>query len=298
MSLLEPSVPDDFDAFWQEAVAEATSAPLDGTRSLRADADHPTHQVEAFSFRGVDGTKRHGWFAAEPGTRHERAFLWLPPYGRWSMPPNAYGTRPGYVSLSLNYHGESAFHEEAYTPARGYFAHGSENPRTWVFRRMLQDSIIVHRFLAAQVEVDESRIAAMGMSQGGGIAIWLGAVYGHLRAIAADMPFFGGVPWIFSQPVHRYPLKELIDHAQKIPLGLQQILHTAAYYDTINMATRCQVPTLVTYGTKDPAVRPDQVKAIYEALAGEKEIAELDWGHDWHPSMVERNLAWLDRHLA
>ncbi|MES1227351.1 MAG: acetylxylan esterase, partial [Armatimonadota bacterium] len=71
-----------------------------------------------------------------------------------------------------------------------------------------------------------------------------------------------------------------------------------SYYDTVNVATRCHVPTLVTAGTKDPSVRPAQAEALFDALPGRKKYELMDWGHDWHSSMVARNLAWLDEWTA
>jgi cephalosporin-C deacetylase len=82
-----------------------------------------------------------------------------------------------------------------------------------------------------------------------------------------------------------------------IPLGVERVLNTVSYFDTVNMATRCRVPTHVTLGLKDPACRPPNVRACYQALPGEKALTELDWGHDWHPSMVDTNRRWLIEHL-
>ncbi len=293
MTGLTPYLPEDFSEFWQETVAEANAAPLDFHRSMTDTGRSDTHIVEEFSFRSITGDTLHGWIARPPEARKAPSFLWVPPYSRWSMQPNEYGTRPGYVSLSFNFFGESAFHEEVYHPSRGYFAQGAGRPETWVFRTMFQNLVMAARFLSAQVEVDEQRIAAMGMSQGAGLSIWLGAWCPLIKAVCADMPFLGGMPWVFSHDIHRYPLKELTDYMDQIPLGREWVMHTLSYYDTINQATQCKVPTLVTLGLKDPAVKPEQARAVYEALPGDKNLVELDWGHDWHPSMIERNQAWL-----
>jgi hypothetical protein len=40
------------------------------------------------------------------------------------------------------------------------------------------------------------------------------------------------------------------------------------------------------------------VRAVYEALPGEKELEKLPGGHDWHPEMVEGTLRWFDQHLS
>lgn len=297
MNPLEPYVPDDFDAFWTEAVAEAERAPLDYRRHPQSDVAGASGTVDLLTFRSITGDTLHGWFAY-PDDGPSPAFLWVPPYSRWSMMPNQYGTRPGMCSLSFNFFGESAFHQETYTPARGYFADGLFEPETWVFRRMFQDAVIATRVLEAQIEVDESRIASSGMSQGAGISIWLGAWCQRIKAVAGDMPFLGGMPWVFDQPIRRYPLKELTDAIEQAPLGRERALMTLSYFDTMNQATRCAVPTLLTAGLKDPAVRPEQVRAIFQALAAEKkELVELDWGHDWHPTMIERNHNWMLRAL-
>lgn len=214
------------------------------------------------------------------------------------MLPNQYGTRPGFASISVNYFGESSFHQEVYTPARGYFAQGVESPHSWIFRRMAVDAMILARIFASLPSVDEGRIGAGGMSQGGGMAVWLGASCPLIRCAFADMPFLGALrPILEEAKAFRYPLKELDDWIAGDPGRREQLFETLRWFDTAHLATLCQVPVLLTLGRKDPAVRPSQVLAIFGALPGLKELVEIDWGHDWHPSMVERNQAFLAAHL-
>jgi cephalosporin-C deacetylase len=288
-----PDPPEDFVEFWQDAVAEAMAAPLHYRRSGSNDYLRSGFKVEKIEFLGMGEAERFGWIACPTGAHRERAFLWVPPYGRWSMLPNDYGTREGFVSMSFNFFGESAFHEEAYTPLRGYFADGAASPQTWVFRRMFQDCVVALRVLEAQPEVDEGRMAAMGLSQGGGLAVWLGAWSDKVKAVCADYPFLSAMEWVLASRVQRYPLKELVDFMDTMPLGREVVMHTLSYYDTVTQAAHCRVPTLVSLGLKDPAVRPEQARAVYEALPGEKRLVEYDWGHDWHPDMVATNLEFL-----
>ncbi len=292
MSELVPRVPEDFDEFWQGAVDEAKEAPLEYHRSVRKAFDLPGFMVESIAFRGMAGAI-HGWFAYPEGARRLPGFLWIPPYGRESLPPNAYGTREGFASLSFNFFGHDGFYRETYAPDRGYFAEGVEDPRTWIFRRMFQDAFIAARVLEAQIEVDEDRIGSMGMSQGGGMSIWLGARCPIVRSVCADMPFLGAVHDTLAKPIYRYPTKELTDYAATIPLGMERIRHTASYFDTLSQASRCHVPTQVSLGIRDPASRPEVVRAIYAALPGPSSLVEYEIGHDWHPEMVVNNRAWL-----
>lgn len=290
--------PEDIEQFWHEAFAEANALPLDYRRSLSNDYELEGFVVEKLEFSVLGGRRLKGWIAyPEEGARRLPGFVWLPPYGRESKLPDAYGTREGFVSLSFNFHGEEAFHQEKYATSRGYFAHGAESPETWIFRRMLQDAVVATKVLQAQVEVDEDRIGAMGMSQGGGIAIWLGAWCPIVKAVCADMPFLANIAQTLSGTVYRYPLKELVDFMEDLPVGEARVLNTVSYFDTAHQAEFCRRPTQVSMGLKDPATRPDTVRAIFRALAGPKMLRTYDWGHDWHPDMIENNRQWLTENL-
>jgi cephalosporin-C deacetylase len=294
---LTPYPPEDLDEFWLEAVAEACALPLDYRRSRTQDYDLPGFVVERIEFNGMLGRRLYGWIAYPPGARRLPGFVWLAPYGRESMLPDAYGTREGFASMSFNFFGHEAFYREKYVVARGYFGEGAGSPETWIFRRMFQDAVIASRVFQAQNEVDEERIGAMGMSQGGGMAIWLGAWCRVVRAVCADMPFLGAITATLSNPVFRYPLKELVDAMEEMPVGQARVENTLSYFDTMNQATRCAVPTQVSLGLKDPASRPANVRAIFEALPAHKRLKTYDWGHDWHPEMIPANREWLEENL-
>lgn len=292
--MLAPYVPEDFDQFWAEAVAEATHSPLDFHRDRAHVYDFDGFAVETFEFRSTSGMKLHGWIALpESAPKKAPCFLWIPPYGRESTLPNEYSTREGMVSMSFNFHGNPAFHQEDYQPMSGYFAEGVEDPKTWIFRRMLMDCLLAVRALRSQLDVDEDRCAVAGLSQGGGMAIWTGAHAIGVRAVVADLPFLSCMPYVFGRNVYRYPLKEITDFANTIPLGMERVNYTMSYFDTINQATRLRVPSLISYGVKDPSCRPDTVTAVYNAIPGPKRLIEYPGGHDWDPSMIHTNRSFL-----
>ena len=70
------------------------------------------------------------------------------------------------------------------------------------------------------------------------MSIWLGAWCPVVRAICADMPFLGNIRLTLLDEVYRYPLKELSDFMQELPLGQERVLHTLSYFDTAYQATR------------------------------------------------------------
>lgn len=306
--MIRPRNPDGFDAFWRGTVAEAESATLDyalgppvsvepaGTGQTNPGTITTEHEIRTFDFRGIGGERLNGWIAT-PDEALSPGFLWIAPYGRESAMPNQYGTRPGFVSLSFNFFGRPSFLEEVYKPANGYLADGVLDPETWIFRRMFQNAVIAGRVLADLPQTDASRLASMGMSQGGGMSVWLGAQVDWIKAVCADMPFLGGMHEALVKNVYRYPLKELVDFMERSG-DRDRVLRTISFFDTVNQASRCVKPTLVSVGLKDPAVKPVQARSVFEALPGEKRLIDYDWGHDWHPDMIENNRSWLDRWLT
>jgi cephalosporin-C deacetylase len=288
--------PENLVEFWEETVREAEQAKLEISRSAFPSHEEADHVIHTYSFVGIDGKTLNGWIAV-PKEREGRmpSFLWVPPYGRESLLPNQYGTRKGYVSVSLNFHGHEAFHQEKYIPARGYFAEGAEEPETWIFRRMFQNALICMRVMQTFLEVDEQRLAVMGMSQGGGISIWLGAWYKAVKCVVADMPFLGLCEQILGRQAYRYPTKELMDFVDNTPMGEERLLYTLSYFDTKHQAAHLKVPCQISLGEKDPSVPPPTAEAIFEAIPTEKRLIRYPGGHDWTPEMVENNLEWLGK---
>ncbi len=295
--MLSSLVPKDFDHFWKETCEEALSCPLDYERIPQNTHQTEDHLIEILHFSGVSGEMLHGWiaFPAKSVILKSPAFLWIPPYSFSTMLPNQYGTRKNYVSLSFNFHGYNSFHQEPYSKEKGYFAQGIESPQTWIFRKMFQNAIIAMRILESLPEVDSERMASMGMSQGGGMSIWLGALMESVKVVCADMPFLAGMADTFSRKVYRYPLKEVADFIGESEERKSEVLNTFSYFDTLHLAARCQKPTLVALGFRDPACPPDKVQAIYRTLPAKKHLVEYNWGHDWHPDMVQDNLDWMDK---
>jgi cephalosporin-C deacetylase len=290
---LSPKIPEGFDAFWSETSEEALSEPLDFEREPGNAFELPGFRIDTFTFRNIKREPRHGWIAEPENGQSFPAFLWVPPYGRESLLPNAYGTRSGFVSASLNFFGHGAFHQEKYNPSRGYFTEGVLDPHTFILKSLFQDAVLAARVLKAQPRVHSNTIGAMGMSQGGGISIWLGAFVPWIARVCADMPFFGGVSQTLGNHVYRYPLKELIDYSQALPGRMESIRSTLTYFDTLNVATRCKKPTQVSLGEKDPAAKPASVEAVFAALPCPKILRRYRIGHDWYPEMIPNNIEWL-----
>jgi len=301
--LKQPAPPPDFEAFWQAVVAESDALPLIYERVHQPDDDTPTHRVYRLRWQGADGKGREGWYAVplEPPSGEEAklpGLLYLPGYGINAAPINENTAFPHFVTLAPNLHGYAVEPSIPYSPEYGYFTRGIESPQTYVYRQLMLDSILAARVLAAQPEVDSSRIIAAGLSQGGGLAVMLGAWCPLVRLVVAELPALTYWEYLLDATVWRYPIKEFADYMQATGRSREALLATLQYFDTINHAPLVRVPVQLSLALKDPGIRAPVVFSLYDALPRPKRLLIYeDLGHDWSPEMHTRLQEWVAMHL-
>ncbi len=295
--LKRPSPPPDFEAFWREVVAESDALPLIYERVHQPSDDTLTHQVFRLRWQGADGKGREGWYAVPrtPSTEKRVGLLYLPGYGIGTTPINENTAFDRFVTLSPNLHGYSVEPNIPYSPEHGYFTQGIESPRTYVYRRIMLDCLLAVRVLNAQPEVDSSRIVAAGLSQGGGLAVMLGAWCPLVRVVVAELPALTYWEYLLNATAWRYPIKEFADYMQATGHRPETLLQTLQYFDTVNHAPFVCVPVQLSLALKDPGIRAPVVFSLYDALPHPKRLLIYeDLGHDWSPEMHIRLQEWVD----
>lgn len=285
--LKKPDPPADYLDFWQRAVAEADSSPLDALREHRASDDTVSHSVERLSLQSSDSSLRlYGWYAvphkAEPPFD---GLLWLPGYGLGGqVPVNEITAHPELATLSINLHGLQPDDYREYAPSDGYLTQGIESPDTYVFRRLVIDSIRALNALSEQPEANSGLLFVGGVSQGAGLALHLAAFAPKMQAVIADMPFMTYWEYLLGVPALRYPLKELNDYIGGDEKRRKAVLATLAYFETVNAAPHIQTPVQLSMGARDPSIRTPVVMSLYDALSCPKRMIVYEkHGHEFVP---------------
>jgi cephalosporin-C deacetylase len=295
-----PAPPPDFEAFWHEVVSEGDTLPLIYERVHHPDDDTPSHQVFRLRWQGTDGKGREGWYAVPrlPNASRMPGLLYLPGYGIGTIPINENTAFPHFVTLCPNLHGYAVEPNIPYSPEHGYFTQGIESPRRYVYRRLLLESMLAARVLSAQPEVDSARLIAAGISQGGGLAVMLGAWCPLVRVVVAELPALTYWEYLLNATVWRYPIKEFADYMQATGQPREALLSTLQYFDTVNHAPFVRVPVQLSLGLKDPGIRPPVVFSLYDALPRPKRLLIYEeLGHDWAPEMRIHLQEWVQIHL-
>jgi cephalosporin-C deacetylase len=71
---------------------------------------------------------------------------------------------------------------------------GIEHPKSYYYRRVFADALRAVDAVRTLPDVDASKIAVQGISQGGGIALAAGGLAKDLLAVMPDLPFLLSLP--------------------------------------------------------------------------------------------------------
>lgn len=279
----ERTEPVDFDAFWQQTLAESNRHPLS---AIFEPVDFGLATVETYdvTFNGYQGQPIKGWFILPRqrtgklpcvvefiGYGGGRGFAtdWL----LWSA--------AGYAHLVMDTRGQGSAWGRGDTPDLqpdgssphhpGFMTVGILDPKTYYYRRVFVDGVRAVQAAQANALVDASRIAVTGGSQGGGITI---AVAGLSPEVAVAMP---DVPFLChyrraTEIVDSYPYREISLFLKVHRDKVETVFHTLSYFDGVNFAARSHARALFSTGLMDDICPPSTVFAAYNHWAGEKDI--------------------------
>jgi cephalosporin-C deacetylase len=281
------SEPADFDAFWQETIAEAARYPLDP----RFEVDPAgLHAIDVFdvTFRGYRGHPIKGW-------------LLLPKEATWPLPcvveyigytggrgyPAEWIFLPsyGFATLVMDTRGQGSATPDpdlgTGAPAYpGFFTSGVRSPHTYYYRRVYSDAVRAVDAARSHPAIDPDRIAVAGVSQGGGVALAVAALHRAVRGLIADVPAFGDFRRS-AQVAATGPFTEIANYCRVHRQHVETVFATLAYFEGMTFAVRSQAPALFSAGLMDGIVPPSTIYAAYNHYAGAKTMRAYEFNqHD------------------
>jgi cephalosporin-C deacetylase len=261
----------DFDDFWAKTLTAARSAEGSASETSYAGLT-PAFAITDVRFPGFGGEPVAAWLIRPriavdevlPGVVN---FIGYGggrglPYGRLEWPS------AGYVTLVMDTRGQgSQWGAPGDTPdphgsgpaVPGYLTRGIDSAETYYYRRLMTDAVRAVDYLASRPDVDANRIAVVGASQGGGLALAAGAL-SSAAAVLADVPFLCH----FERAVGltgREPYEEIARYLAVHRDRIDEVFDVLSYFDGVNMAKRISVPTRISVGIMDEICPPSTVYA-------------------------------------
>jgi len=281
--------PTDFDTFWESTLADSRAFDLDVTLT-QVDTGLATIDVYDVSFSGYGGQPVRAWLRLPTGaTGPLPAVVQFVGYGggRGRAIDNLLWASAGYAHFHMDTRGQGSVWSVGDTPddatngpqIPGFMTRGIESRETYYYRRVFTDAVRAIEAARSLDAIDASRVAVLGGSQGGGIALATAALVPDLTAVFAYVPFLCDFPRatvVTDHELYKEIGQYLAIHREK----LAQVHETLSYFDGVNFAKRAKAPAWFSTGLMDLTCPPSTVFGAFNNYNGEKQITV--WPYNGH----------------
>jgi len=283
--------PDDFDAYWDAALAEMRAVDPE-LELIPADFQTPSTDCFDLYFTGVGGARIHAKLLHPKGAPEPHpALLMFHGYsgnsGNWSEKLGYVGQ--GYTVAALDCRGQGGLSEDVggvngWT-LRGQIVRGlDDDPKKMLFRQIFLDTAQLARIVMAMQEVDATRVGATGGSQGGGLTLACAALEPRVKLAAPIFPFLSDYQrtWSIDLAENAYAeLREWFRWFDPRHEREQEIFTQLGYIDIQHLAPRIEAEVYMAVGLMDKICPPSTQFAAYNKIQSAKSLAIYpDYGHE------------------
>lgn len=290
-----PPTPSEITAFWHGVRERLSAQTMDAVvEPLNEPLPYKKFRV---TLRGLDGVRFRAYLAVpvhgESPAAPLPAIVTAPGYGGTQQGVMLDECQRGYVILQVfpRSQGESEELWKIDSPEK--LTSGVHRPRGYYYEGAYADMFRAIDFVVSRPEVDAQRIAIMGTSQGGGIALATAALDPRIRVVVAHVPFLCAMREAAAIP------GSLINRLlNKADLNRPGVWNTLDYFDPLRLATGLRVPTLMSAGGKDTVCPASTIRSVFNAVDAIKTLA-------WYPRLPHTSSGdfyrlswtWMDMYL-
>ena len=174
-------------------------------------------------------------------------------------------------------------------------------PEDLHYRDVFLDTAMLARVIMSLDYVDETRVAATGGSQGGGLSLACAALVPEIKLCAPVFPYLSDYKRVFDMDLNKGAyegLKYYFRHFDPRHERENEIFTKLGYIDIQHLAPRIKAKVMMGTGLMDTTCPPSTQFAAYNKITSEKSVVIYpDFGHEGlkgHDDIIFRFLAELD----
>jgi len=295
--------PHDFKKYWREAKEKLALVPMNPKIEPVPEKNTATGRLYKVTLNSYWNIPIVCWYFVpkdvDPlhpeSSKKYPAIQVMPGWGAEEPPIDR--TAQGFITLSLN--------PKNHGPSKDYFKIPVEHhlwnidiPEDYYYRAAFMDCRRGIDFLASRSEVNARKIGVEGGSQGGALALAMGALDERVACVCANVPYITNFPdfirlgTVGSSTVFK-------QYMERADIG-ERVKKTLSYVDIANLAPDIKVPTLICVGAQDPVCPPlngivalnripkDVPKKLFIDKYAEHEVPD---------TMRVENAAWYEKYL-
>jgi len=290
-------VPEDFDNYWDRALKEMNSVDPE-IELISAEFQVPFAECFHLYFTGVKGARIHAKYIRPKNNLYpgkHPAVLKFHGYtgncGDWQSKLNYVAA--GFCVAALDCRGQGGLSEDVGgvkgNTHKGHIIRGLDDPDpdNLLFRQIFLDTAQLAKIVMSFPEVDETRVGAMGGSQGGGLTIACGALEPRIKKLAPVFPFLADYKRVWNMDLAKGAYEELMTYFRLFDPRHErenEIFTKLGYIDIQNLACRIKGEVLMGTGLQDTICPPSTQFAVYNKIKSNKRVVIYpDFGHETLP---------------
>lgn len=290
--------PHDFDAFWDKSVAQMHA--VEPNLELRPTGFQvPFAECFDLFWTGMGGARVHAKYlrpknAAQPHPAVVQFHGYSANSGDWNDKLN--WVAAGFSVAALDVRGQGGQSQDvggvAGNTHSGQIIRGLDDalagrPEKLFFRDVYLDCAQLARLVMSFEEVDETRVGALGGSQGGGLTLVCAALEPNVKKIAPTFPFLCDYKRVWEMDLASGAYSELRNYFRHFDPQHQredEIWTALGYIYNAHLAPRIQAETLMAVGLSDAICPPSTQFAVYNKITAPKNTLIFpDFGHEGLP---------------
>lgn len=296
--------PEDLEAYWVRALDELGSVPA-RVELVRAEFDTPIARCYDLFFTGVGGARIHAKLilprlAPIPVPAVLKFHGYSGNSGDWAeLLPFA---AMGWAAAALDCRGQGGQSDDpggvSGTTWRGHIIRGlTKGAEKLYYRSVYLDTVRLAQIVMALDEVDETKVSAMGHSQGGGLSLACAALEPSIAKVAAHCPFLSDFKRVWELDLLKDAYEELSYFFRRFdPLHLkaQEFWSRLGYIDVHNLADRICGQVMFVVGLMDTVCPPSTQFAAYNRITSNKSMLVYpDFRHEIYYGAADKTLQFL-----
>jgi cephalosporin-C deacetylase len=288
--------PADYEAYWDRALQEldridpqVEMIPVDILGDCNADLFH-------LYFTGVGGARVHAKYIRPRQTKKPGpAVLEFHGYGAdsgdWSGKLNYLSQGYSFASLDCRGQGGGLSEDNSRVVGNTIQGHLSRGlygpPDQMLFRQIFLDTAQLARIIMNQPEVDRSRVASTGKSQGGALALVCAALEPRIARVASLYPFLSDYQRVWEMDLAKdayADVKQYLRHFDPLHQRLEETFLRLGYIDIQHLVARIRGEVLMGLTLMDNICPPSTQFAAFNKITARKEaLIYPDFAHEHIP---------------
>ncbi len=239
-----------------------------------------------------------GWYSVPTSPGKHPAVMQVQGYSSTIVPEYVdYGD--DIIGFGLNIRGHGNSKDDINPGFPGYLQYFLNDKELYIYRGSYMDCVRGVDFLFSRPEVDTTRVAVEGASQGGALTYATAALNNtRIRVCAPQVPFLSDFEDYFKVAV--WPGNEFINYVEvEKKMTWDQVYNTLSYIDIKNLAGWIKAPMIMGVGLVDDVCPPHINFAAYNQVKPEKTyIVYPTSGHGLPDDFYKQKMTFIRSHFG